>query len=248
MPIESPATRLKLAELERAARIHQLGEMAAGLAHEINQPLAAITYTLSGALRRARNGEINNAQVIEMLQTAIDQIHRAASIITRMRGLVTRQTPGKARVCLNEVVREMLELSRIGNTKRPVDLVEELAPDLPPVLGDKVQLEQVVLNLLANAIHAAHQTPQREARVVLSTASDGQTVDLRVWDNGPSLTPAHRQRMFEPFFTTKSDGIGLGLAICQTITEDHGGRIWAEPTVEGGLRLNLRLPAAEELQ
>lgn len=246
MPVEYTAVRLKLTELERTARIHQLGEMAAGLAHEINQPLAAIIYTLSGAVRRARGGELNNAQMIDVLQTAIDQTRRAADIVTRVRALVTQQTPGKTRVCMNEVARAMLELSRLGVKEHSIDLAEELAPGLPPVLGDKVQLEQVILNLLSNAIHAARQTRQREARVVLHTASDGQTVDVGVWDNGPGLAPADRQRMFSPFFTTKPDGIGLGLAICQTIVEDHGGRIRAEPTVEGGLLMRLRLPVATE--
>ena len=234
MPNGSPAASRKLTEIERAARLHQLGELAAGLAHEINQPLAAITYTLSGAL-----------------QAAIAHTHRASEIVTRVRGLVTRQAPEKTRVCINRVVREMLELSRLGKGERgvrPVRLLDELAPDLPPVLGDKVQLEQVMLNLLANAIHAARQTGQREGRVLVRTRGDRQAVELSVWDNGPGLVPAQRQRMFEPFFTTKPDGVGLGLglAICQTIVEDHGGRIRAEPAPEGGLLLSLRLPVAED--
>lgn len=246
MPIENHANRLKLTELERTARIHQLGEMAAGLAHEINQPLAAIMYTLSGAVRRARGGELNNAQMVEVLQAAIDQTRRAADIITRIRALVTQQTPSKTRVFLNEVAREMLVLCRLGNRESPVGLEDELVPTLPPVLGDKVQLEQVMLNLLSNAIHAARQTRQREGRVLVRTTSDGQTVEVSVWDNGPGLASTDRQRMFSPFFTTKPEGIGLGLAICQTIIEDHGGRIWAEPTVEGGLLMRLRLPVATE--
>ncbi|OGT89484.1 MAG: hypothetical protein A2514_04715 [Gammaproteobacteria bacterium RIFOXYD12_FULL_61_37] len=251
MPNGSPAASRKLTEIERAARLHQLGELAAGLAHEINQPLAAITYTLSGALRRARRGELNNAQMLDVLQAAIAHTHRASEIVTRVRGLVTRQAPEKTRVCINRVVREMLELSRLGKGERgvrPVRLLDELAPDLPPVLGDKVQLEQVMLNLLANAIHAARQTGQREGRVLVRTRGDRQAVELSVWDNGPGLVPAQRQRMFEPFFTTKPDGVGLGLglAICQTIVEDHGGRIRAEPAPEGGLLLSLRLPVAED--
>ena len=244
MPSEHHAASLKRTELERAARIHQLGEMAAGLAHEINQPLAAIMYTLSGAVRRARDGALNNAQMLDVLQAATAHTHRAASIVTRVREQVARQTRGKTRVCLNEVARAMLDLSRLGNGEPPVLLIDELAANLPPVLGDKVQLEQVLLNLLANAIHAARQTRQREGRVIVSTASDGQTVEARVWDNGPGLAPADRQRMFEPFFTTKPEGLGLGLAICQTIVEDHGGTIRAQPAPEGGLVLCLRLPVA----
>lgn len=241
------AANRKLTEIERASRLHQLGEMAAGLAHEINQPLAAIMYTLSGAVRRARGGELNNAQMLDVLQAAIAHTQRAAEIVARVRGLTTRPVPDKTRVCLNAVVREMLELSRLGDSERdgpPVHLLEELAPHLPPVLGDKVQLEQVMLNLLTNAIHAARQTGQRDGRVLVRSDGDSQTVEVSVWDNGPGLAPAERQRMFEPFFTTKPDGIGLGLAICQTIVEDHGGHIRAEATPEGGLLLSLRLPAA----
>lgn len=247
-----PAASRKLTEIERVARLHQLGELAAGLAHEINQPLAAIMYTLSGAVRRARGGELNNAQMLDVLQAAIAHTHRASEIVTRVRGLVTRQVPDKVPVCINTVAREMLEMSRIGNgghDELPVRLLDELAPELPPVLGDKVQLEQVMLNLLANAIHAARQTRQREGRVIVRTTGDSQTVKVSVWDNGPGLVPADRKRMFEPFFTTKPEGIGLGLAICQTIVEDHGGRIHAEPAPGGGLLLCLRLPvAAGEMQ
>lgn len=249
MSLEYPTANLKLSEMERAARINQLGEMAAGLAHEINQPLAAIMYTLSGAVRRASSGELDNAQMLYVLQATIAHTRRAADIVAHMREWVARHAPAKTRVCLNEVVREMLKLFRLGNGGGPVRLADELAPALPPVLGDKVQLEQVILNLLANATHAARQTRQREGRVVVCTACDGVAVEASVWDNGPGLVPADRQRMFEPFFSTKPDGMGLGLAICQTIVEDHGGRIWAEPVPEGGLLLRLRLPvAAEESQ
>lgn len=237
----------KLTEIERVSRLLQLGEMAAGLAHEINQPLAAIMYTLSGAVRRARGGELNNAQMLDVLQAAIAHTHRASEIVTRVRGLVTRQAPDMNPVCINMVARDMLELSRLDNGEhdgRPVRMLDELAPDLPPVCGDKVQLEQVLFNLLANAIHAARRTGQREGRVIVRTAADRQWVDVSVWDNGPGLAPTDRQRMFEPFFTTKPEGIGLGLAICQTIAEAHGGRIRAEPALEGGLTLMLRLPAA----
>jgi len=251
MPNGHPAASRKLTEVERVSRLLQLGEMAAGLAHEINQPLAAIMYTLSGAVRRARGGEFNNAQMLDVLQAAIAHTHRASEIVTRVRGLVTRQAPDKTCVSINDVAREMLELSRLGSESpdgRPVCLLDELAPGLPPVLGDKVQLEQVMLNLLTNATHAARRTPQREGRVVVHTASDGETVEVSVWDNGPGLAPADRQRMFEPFFTTKPEGVGLGLAICQTIVEDHGGHIHAEPAPGGGLRLWLRLPVATEEQ
>lgn len=234
----------KLSEMERSARAHQLGEMAAGIAHEINQPLAAVMYTLSGAVRRARGGELNNAQMVDVLQTAIAQTHRASEIITRMRGMVARQALQQVPVCLNAVAREMLDLARLGGGEPDVHLSDELAPNLPPVLGDRVQLEQVVFNLLTNALHAARQTAQREGRVLVRTASDGEAVEVSVWDNGPGLLPESRQRMFEPFFTTKREGLGLGLAICQTIVEDHGGRIWAEPVPDGGLQLRLRLPLA----
>lgn len=244
MVTQDPAAAHKLSELTQAARAHQLGEMAAGLAHEINQPLAAVMYTLSGAVRRARGGELNNAQMVEVLQTAIAQTHRAAEIVTRMRGMVAREAPQPVPVCLNAVAREMLDLARLGGSEPAIHLTEELAPSLPPVLGDRVQLEQVIFNLLTNALHAARQTAQRDGRILVRTACDGEAVEVSVWDNGPGLQPESRQRMFDPFFSTKRQGLGLGLAICQTIVEDHGGRIWAEPVAGGGLQLRLRLPLA----
>lgn len=242
MFVEFPGTNLKLSELERVAHLHQLGEMAAGLAHELNQPLAVIMYTLSGAVRRARAGELDNAQMLDVLQATVAHTRRVADIVARVRKLVAQQPTDKTCVCLNKVVREMLELPRFASGGQQVRVVEELAPILPPVLGDAVQLEQVILNLLSNAIHAASQTQEREGRVLVRTASDTAVVELSVWDNGPGLSPAARRRMFEPFFTTKPEGFGLGLTICQTIIEDHNGRIWAEPAPEGGLRLCMRLP------
>jgi len=231
------------AELERAARINQLGEMAAGLAHEINQPLAAIIYTLTGAVGRARIGALNNAQMLEVLQTAITHGHRAAGIITRIRGMAEQHVPSKARLRLGEVIAEIVGLSSSTALRRGVRLRCEPAPQLPAVLADRVQIEQVLLNLIMNGIEAAAGARRRRMEVVVSAElTDNGVIEVDIEDSGAGIPQAIATRMFEPFFTTKAHGMGLGLSICQSIIEEHGGTIQAGNRRQGGARLCFTLP------
>ncbi|TAN77959.1 MAG: hypothetical protein EPN14_06945 [Gallionella sp.] len=240
---EKPGGWERKAELERAARINQLGEMTAGLAHEINQPLAAIIYTLTGAVGRAKVGALNNAQMLEVLQTAIAHGHRAAGIITRIRGMAEQHVPDKTRMQLGEVIAEIVELSSSTALRRGVRLRCEAAPSLPAVLADRVQIEQVLLNLIMNGVDAAADARGRHVEVVVSAelASDG-IIWVSVEDSGAGIPPGILTRMFDPFFTTKAHGMGLGLSICQSIVGEHGGTIRAENLREGGARVCFTLP------
>lgn len=233
---------LRQNELERVGRITLLGEMAAGLAHEINQPLAALIYTLSGALNRAKAGALNNAQMLETLQAAITHAHRSAAILSRIREMAIKRTPHRAAVQLNDMVADMVELCLISAAGSGAALRYETDLRLPPVQADKVQLEQVLINLIRNATEAMLDASAQGSEVVVRTALlDESTIELSVEDNGAGMTLECMTRMFEPFYTTKENGMGLGLAICQTIIEEHGGVLRAESRCQGGARVSFTL-------
>lgn len=235
--------RARSEELERAGRINQLGELAAGLAQEINQPLAAIIYTLAGAANRARDGALNNAQMLEALQAAIAHAHRSADILARIRDLANRHVPRRLPLRLNELAFEVIGLCAGSARACGVRLRLELAPALPEIEADRVQIEQVLLNLVRNGIDAVVEEDGRWREVVITTAlAERDTVELSVEDSGTGRAPEELRRLFEPFYTTKPEGMGLGLAICQRIIEDHGGRLWAMNRAEGGLCLRFTLP------
>ncbi len=238
--------RTRSAELERAGRISQLGELAAGLAHEINQPLAAIIYTLAGAANRARAGALNNAQMLEALQAAIAHAHRSADVLARIRDMANRHAPRRLPLRLNELAFEVIDLCALSAREGGVRLRLEPAPALPEIEADRVQIEQVLLNLVRNGIDAVVEEDGLWREVLVSTAlTDRQTVEVSVEDSGTGRAPEELKRVFEPFFTTKPEGMGLGLAICQRIIEDHGGRLWAMNRAEGGLCLRFALPVTQ---
>lgn len=237
---------LRQSELERVGRINLLGEMAAGLAHEINQPLAAIIYTLTGAANRAKAGALNNAQMLEALRVAIAHGHRSAAILSRIKAMANKHTHHRGSVQINDVVAEMAELCAITALGNGVRLRCEADPRLPAVQADKVQIEQVLLNLIRNGIDAVVDAPGRRQEVTVSTAVlDESTIEVRVEDSGEGAPPERIARMFEPFFTTKEHGMGLGLAICQSIIEEHGGAVRAENRWQGGMRMSFTLKTGQ---
>ncbi len=233
-------------DLERVARINQLGELAAGLAHELNQPLAAIIYTLTGAARLAGEGALNNAQAGEALRAAIAHAHRAAAIVARVREFTARHRPRRIPLSIGEVIAEMIDFSRRAAEAAGMRLLAEIRDGLPPVVADKVQIEQVLLNLIMNGIESVEAAGRRRRAVIIEADLAGAgMVEICVEDSGTGASPEARTRLFEPFYTTKEHGMGLGLAICQTIVEEHGGIIRAEPAVGGGLRVSFTLPVEE---
>jgi two-component system sensor kinase FixL len=218
------AVREARERLTHVARLSTLGEMTTGLAHEINQPLTAITLYAQAAERIASQATPDLEEVVVALRQISAQALRAGEIIKRLRGLVRNRQTHEELLDLNAVVRELAVLAEPDARLNDVHLVMDLAAGLPPVLGDAIQLQQVLLNLVRNAIEAVQATGS-ERLVTLRTSRAGTGVELSVSDLGPGLDAAIRDRLFEAFATTKAAGTGLGLAISRSIIEAHGGRL-----------------------
>lgn len=229
-------------ELAHLSRVAMLGELSGTLAHEINQPLAAILGNAQAAQRLLARDPPALRQVAEALEAIAANDRRASRIIERLRALLRKEEAKREPVDLNELVRDSLHLLRSDLAHRGVNADAELAPALPPVHGDRVQLQQVLLNLIVNGCDAmADCAPPR--RLVLRTLPGGAgRARLEVADRGPGIVAADAERVFEPFFTTKATGLGLGLPLCRTIVQAHDGRIAAEPNPGGGTRLCVELP------
>lgn len=226
------AARRHQAELTHVLRLGTMGEMAAGLAHEINQPLGAIASYAQGSTRRLRGPSPDIPGVLGAIEQITAEALRAGEIIRRLRTLVRREAPRQDWIDLNEIVRNVLQLLRPDAILHRIALRAELDRALPRVVGDGIQVEQVVVNLVRNGIEALSTCPEpRELSV--STAVDGDSVHAIVSDTGAGLDPELRERIFDPFFSTKSDGLGMGLSISRTIVESHGGRLWTVPSPRG---------------
>ncbi|HZT82426.1 MAG TPA: PAS domain S-box protein [Gemmataceae bacterium] len=241
---QEQARRLR-EELAHVARFSTMGEMAAGLAHELNQPLAAIVSYVDGCVRRLEAGEASPGDLAEALRRAAAQAARAGQIIHRLRGFVARREVCRAPADVNELVRAVLQLAGPDLRAAGVRVRLELARGLPPVGADAVQVEQVILNLVRNGAEAMAEARADGRELMLATgpAEEG-AVRVAVSDRGCGLSAEVRARLFQPFVTTKSRGLGLGLVISQSIIEAHGGRIWAEPNPEGGTTFCFTLPVA----
>ena len=232
-------------ELVHVCRLSTMGEMATGIAHELNQPLSAIVNYANGGRRRMEGGTLDRESLTEALNQIAAQASRAGEIIRRFRAQVSRQPTQRQEVAMNDLVTEVMSFVDHEFRKNGVDPETDLAPDLPLVRADLVQIEQLLLNLVRNAIDAVSDNPPGERRVRIRThETEEGRVRACVEDNGPGLTPDARAHLFDPFFTTKSSGMGMGLAISQTIAEDHGGKITADNADDGGARFTLELPAA----
>ncbi|MDD3352725.1 PAS domain S-box protein [Zoogloea sp.] len=231
-------------ELERAARLIHLGEMASALAHELNQPLTALRNFSAVALRRLDELGADPAGLREPLQMIADQALRAGDIVHQVRGFVRKGGRVVTPVAINEVVRSVRRLMQFDARAHGVQCQLDLADALPPVLADQGQLEQVLGNLIKNGIDAMSLMPRaRILRVSTRLNPEGQ-VEVAVADTGPGLAEAVRADPFAPFATTKPDGVGLGLAICRTIIENHAGRMWVEAGDCGGATFFFSLPPA----
>lgn len=239
---EAAAVRLR-EERDQLSRLGIVGEMASNIAHELNQPLAAISNFANGMIRILDSRSPDPARVRAGALAVVEQAELAAAIIRRTRGFVRRRGAQHALVDLNAVVGEALSLFGAAG-RQGVALRTELAAGLPPVAADPVELQQVLLNLLQNACEATPE-PGAGATITVRTALSGAMVELSVSDGGTGAAAEALPRMFDPFYTTKPDGLGLGLSICRTIVERHGGRIRAMPNADRGLTVICSLPAAE---
>lgn len=229
------------AEFAHAARLSTLGELAASIAHEVNQPLAAIATNASAGLRWLDRPQPNLEEVRALATRISADARRAADIITRIRGMAVRGTAEHLPLSLAGVIEEAAAFLRHDMQAQRVSLQLALPADLPPVLGDRTQLQQVVVNLAMNAAQAmAHTTGPR--RVVVSASHEEGRVTVNVDDTGPGIPPDHLDKLFQSFFTTKEGGMGIGLPICRSIVESHGGAINAENREGGGARFRFTLP------
>jgi signal transduction histidine kinase len=236
------AAREHQAELTHVLRLSTMGEMAAGLAHEINQPLAAIVNYAQGCNRRLRRDPSDVNAVLPVIDDIAAEALRAGEIIRRLRSLVRKEAPRQDWIDLADVAGELLHLVEPDATQHGVALRLDAEPDLPRVLGDRIQIEQVVLNLLRNAIDAMAEVRGRRELHVSITRAGPSSVEIAVRDTGHGMTPLVAQHIFDPFFTTKPGGLGMGLSISRTIIEMHQGRLSVALNADGGVTFRISLP------
>jgi signal transduction histidine kinase len=230
-------------ELAHASRLAVVGELTASIAHEINQPLAAILSN-AGAALRLLGPEPERLEEVRHILTDIraDDV-RASDVIQRVRALLARREMEAHRLDVNDVASDVLRLVRLDANRRGVILDPRLAPDLPSVRGDRVQIQQALLNFLLNGMEAMAETPPGRRRLVVRTARRHDDVEVAVTDTGHGIPPERVDRLFASFFTTKPEGMGLGLSIARSVVEAHGGRAWAENEPGGGATFRFTLPA-----
>jgi len=239
--------RRRLAELAHVHRVNTMGTMVSELAHEINQPLYAIAnFAEASALAIRKGRPAQDEQLLAWLAAIAEQANRAGTIVRRLGRLVRTDPAERIEVDLNRLIVEVIELARLRLCREDVDVVFHAAEDLPPVVVDPVQIEQVVVNLVQNAMEAIVAFGARERRVRVETFHRGERgVEVRVADSAAAALPEDLETLFEPFFTTKPEGMGMGLAICRSIIEDHGGRIWAVRDPAGGAGFSFLLPLGD---
>jgi PAS domain S-box-containing protein len=231
-------------ELAHANRLAAMGQLSASIAHEINQPIgSAITYA-NAASSWLRAQPPNLEEVQQALGFIVESGVRAGEIIDRIRALVKKAPPLKARLSINEAILEVIALVRGEMAKNGISAKTQLADSLPPVWADRVQLQQVVLNLLLNAIEAMSGMTEGARELLIRTEqTHSDAVLVSVQDSGPGFPPESAQRLFESFYTTKPGGLGMGLSICHSIIEAHQGRLWASANLPCGAVFQLTLPA-----
>ncbi len=232
------------AELSHFARVSEMTQMGSTLAHELNQPLTAIVNYLQASRRLLQNqaGAVS-PRVDEALDKAVAQADRAGQIIRRLRDFVRKHEPERQRENLNAVVQEALALALVGVKTAGVISHVNLDPAMPAAHIDKVQIQQVVLNLVRNAVEAMAQSPRRV--LTIETEDQDREAVVRVTDTGMGMSPEVAARLFEPFLTTKTTGMGIGLSICRSIIEAHGGRIWAVPSPDSGTIFAFSVPTGQ---
>jgi signal transduction histidine kinase len=233
-------------QINLLGRVSLLGEMTASLAHELNQPLAAVITNANAGMRFIDNGKGNNEMLREILADVVAAGRRANEIIQNVRNTVKKGDSIRRPIDLNELVTKVARVVRLDAVANSCEVETFLADDLPAIEGDPVQIQQVLVNLVSNAFDAMRQTPPERRKVEIRTAGHDQTnVRLSVRDHGTGIRDAVHEHLFDQFFTTKEHGLGMGLAIVRSIVESHGGAIEAENAAEGGARFYFTLPVAK---
>jgi C4-dicarboxylate-specific signal transduction histidine kinase len=233
-------------QLCHANRVAVVGQLTASIAHELKQPLGAVAINGDSALRWLAMQPPNVEEVKLSLERVIRDAHRGRDIIGGLMDLIKKQPLRKEPVDINEAIQEVTALTHGEARKYGVSLSTKLAPQLAFVEGDCVQLQQVVLNLAINAVQAMSAADEGPRELLISTEGmEDQGVRVRVQDTGPGLSPESLPRLFDPFYTTKAGGVGMGLAICQSIVEAHGGRLWATSCEPRGALFQFEIPARQ---
>ncbi len=230
-------------ELAHVARVAMIDELATSLAHELNQPLTAILSNAQAAQRFLSLPKPDIEEVREALVDIIKDNWRASEVIKRLRDLVKKNTSEKAKVDINHTIQDVVTLIQSDAEQRNIALSLNLADDLPVVTADRIQLQQVVLNLALNSFSAMDRSETNPMTLQINSyLKDSESLIVAVADSGIGMDQQTMDHMFEAFFTTRSEGMGMGLSICRTIIEAHGSRIWANPNPDRGMTFNFSLP------
>jgi signal transduction histidine kinase len=237
-------SQLRRTEIAHVARLSVMGVVTASIAHEINQPLGAILSNADAADLMIRNGQVDCTALREILADIRSEDLRASEVIRGLRRLLRKREMRTAVLDVNTEIAEALHHVALDAGRRHVRVVPEFAIDLPAVVGDAVHLQQVMINLVVNAMDAMEALPDTDREVRVETSVRGRGVEIAVADRGSGITREHAAQLFDSFFTTKPDGMGLGLSIVRTIVEAHGGRVWADADVLRGAVFRIWLPAA----
>ena len=233
--------------LAHANRITTMGQLTASIAHEVNQPIAAVVTNAQAALRWLDMQPPDAKEVRQALDRIVKAGRRASDVISRMRALVRKAPTRKDQLDINDTIREVIALTGSELHRTGTSLRTQLAHGLPLVPGDRVQLQQVMLNLILNAVEAMSGSDERSRKLLISTEEDGANiVRIAVRDWGPGLKPEGLDRLFDAFYSTKPDGMGMGLSICRAIIEAHGGRLWATAKLPRGAVFQFTLPQQGE--
>jgi C4-dicarboxylate-specific signal transduction histidine kinase len=223
------------------------GELAATIAHEVNQPLTAMVANATAARRMLGDGKADLDEAREAIDDIVKDAHRASEVVSRIRALLRKGYQRREPLAIDEVIEEVAAILRNDLVNKSVWLRLELADDLPKVEADRVEIQQVILNLIMNAVHSMTSVEDRERKLLVQTARDKSgDVLIEVRDSGVGIASENLERIFDAFYTTKPDGMGMGLSICRTIIEAHGGRLWAESNDDRGAALRFTLPACTE--
>jgi PAS domain S-box-containing protein len=232
------------AELAHVDRVTTMGELAASIAHEVNQPLTAVIATADLCYAKSQSGKADAKEIQEMLSEVVADARRVNEIISRIRGLLHKGNPVKIPLAINDIIWEVCAMLMSELTLKRIKLKTELEADLPLILGDRIQLQQVLLNLIENGVEAMLGIKDRPRELLIKSAkNDASEVMVSVRDSGSGVGPKDLERIFEPFYTTKATGMGMGLSISRRIIKDHEGKMWAVPNAGCGLTFHFSLPS-----
>ena len=234
-------------ELAHASRVATMGQLTASIAHEVNQPIAAMIGSAEAALRWLAQRPPDLEETRQLLARIVKDGRRASKVVDNIRDLIRKAPARMEHMDVNGAISEIIELTRAEAMKNSISVKTQLAEDLPFVETDRTQLQQVILNLIMNAVQAMNENIQERRELSISTSMNGSDgVLVSVLDKGKGISPEHVEHLFDPFYTTKPDGMGMGLSICQSIIEGHGGRIWMTANAPRGAAFHFTIPITRQ--